>query len=207
MKLTLACCLALLVGTQAFRPQGTVLVRPTTTRTTPLFAYLDVREDVERDLGTMDEWATACGVQRADGFQLTTEDGQDWSVMTTSDIPAQTPILYVPADMILSSSRCLAEMGDALQPAVDALSRLGAQDQQAMFVLWIKLLTMYEMGDQPPWYPWLNSLPRLFYNAPSMTSKFVVCCVVTLGKMRELMARVLFTHARTHFAILFLALH
>lgn len=136
-----------------------------------LAAYVNIDESAERDIGTMDEWATACGVQRVGGFQLTSEDGMDFSVMTTEDLAEGSPILYVPSELILSSSRVREEMGGAIQNSVEQLNRLGANEQLPQFYLFVKILTMYEMGDQSPWYPWLNSLPRLFYNAVSMTSK------------------------------------
>lgn len=211
MKLTLACWTTLVVAVVVPRwGEAFQLVRPSTrlsstrkrydesssSSSSSLHAYVDVREAVERDIGTMDEWASACGVQRAGGFQLTTEDGQDWSVLSTENVAAQTPILFVPAELILSSNRVQAELGQAVQPAVDFLGRLGAQDSNASFMLFVKLLTMYEMGDQSPWYPWLNSMPRLYYNAPSMTSKFRT-------NVSSLPLCLSLSHTRTHVVLSF----
>ena len=62
----------------------------------------------------MEEWATYAGIQKADGFQLVGEelDGVvDVSAMTAYDIPANSPALYIPNEMILSSSKAMQEFG------------------------------------------------------------------------------------------------
>jgi hypothetical protein len=138
----------------------------------PLAAVVNIDERSGRDVGALDEWASACGVQRVEGFQLNSEDGGiDWSVVTTQPLAEGSPVLFVPNELILSSNRVRQELGNAVEAAVDQLQRLGAIDQIPQFYLFIKILTMYEMGDQSPWFPWLNSLPRLYFNAVSMTSK------------------------------------
>lgn len=76
--------------------------------------------------------------------------------------------------MILSSSRTRQEIGD-VENAVDYLMRHGASAQVPTFLLVLKVLSEYEKGDQSPWFPWLNSLPRLFYNAVSMTDFCYEC--------------------------------
>ena len=40
-----------------------------------------------------------------------------------------------------------------------------------VFRLMVKVLAEYEKGTDSPFYPWLNSLPRRFYNGASMTGK------------------------------------
>ena len=136
----------------------------------PMSMYIDITEETERDVSAMDEWASMCEVQRCDGFQLTSEDGYDYSAMTTEAISEGSPILCIPGNMILSSSRVADEVGN-VSPAVDYLSRMGAGDQVPQFLLFVKIMAEYEQGDQSPYFPWLNSLPRLFYNSVSMTGK------------------------------------
>jgi hypothetical protein len=150
-----------------------------TTATTVLQAmegYLPLDESTPRDVNTlMDQWATSAGIQRAEGsIQLATDDGEDWSFMSTTDLPANTPLVYVPAGVAISAAQIRNDYGSMLQPAIDYLARLGVSDddQLAEFCLFTKLLTMYEEGEQCAWYPWLNSLPRLFYNALAMTGTF-----------------------------------
>lgn len=144
--------------------QPTVTLR----RATPLSAYIDISEDYDRDVGAMDEWASMCEVQRAEGFQLTTEDGLDFSAMTTQEIAEGSPILSIPGNMIMSTSSVKAELG-SLDASVDHLSRVGSGDQVGKFYLFVKILAEFEQGDQSPYFPWMNALPRLFFNAISMT--------------------------------------
>lgn len=67
-------------------------------------AVLDLIERAYRDVLAMDEWAAACGAQRAEGIQLTSsDDHNDVSLLPTQDLPADTPVLFLPAAMILSS--------------------------------------------------------------------------------------------------------
>ena len=52
--------------------------------------------------------------------------------------------------------------------------------------LTIKILVELQKGDQSPWYPYLNSLPRYFTNAASMTP---FCCLCLPSLMRKLAVR------------------
>ena len=48
----------------------------------------------------MQEWATNAGVQTSDGFELTSFDGKDYYAMTQQNVPAGSPVMYVPEGMI-----------------------------------------------------------------------------------------------------------
>ena len=141
-------------------------------------------EKSPRDIAGMDEWASACGVQRAEGFQLTQEESQTFTTeegiedlnigaMTNSDIEAGQAVLMVPNNMILSGSQARADLGE-VPVAEELLSKLHqSHDHLPNFYLLIQILRQYELGDQSPWFPWLNSLPRYFSNGSSMTH---FCC-------------------------------
>ena len=144
------------------------------TQQTKLFAVVDIDENAPRDISTMDEWAMACGVQRAEGFQLTSQDGIDIYAMTTEDLPANSPVLYVPNEMILTSNKAVQEFG-RLEEAEIFLESLNASDQLRQYYLMLKILVEYEKGDESPWFPWLNSLPRYFSNGASMTTFCYEC--------------------------------
>jgi hypothetical protein len=131
-------------------------------------AVLDISERAYRDVLAMDEWAAACGAQRADGIQLSCSNDNDVSIMTTQNLPAATPVLFIPATMILSSNRIMQEYG-RIDAAEKLLGSLNASDQLRHFYLMIKILVEYEMGFESPFYPWFNSLPRYFSNGASMT--------------------------------------
>jgi len=55
------------------------------------------------------------------------------------------------------------------------LGKLGAAAQANDFSLFVKILVEYEQGDDSSFFPWLNSLPRLYFNAVSMTSFCYEC--------------------------------
>ena len=171
MRISFVLFAGLLATAEAFQvhPSATQISQRTFS-SGPLSAYIDIDEQAQRDVGAMDEWASMCEVQRGDGFQLTTEDGLDFSAMTTADIAEGSPILCIPGNMIMSTSSVRAELGGQ-QGSVDYLTRVGSGDQVGKFFLFLKIMAEYEQGDQSPYFPWLNSLPRLFFNAISMTGK------------------------------------
>lgn len=156
----------------------------------PLSAYyVDIDESANRDIGSMDEWARNCGVQSIPGFQLTTEDGRDWSVMTTENIEAGGPIVRIPEPMILSAFEARQEL-EQLGNVQEALELLGRLDKNAakdvnQFYLFLKILVELERGDGSPWFPWLNALPRAYSNGPSMTPFCFECLPPLVSTMAK----------------------
>lgn len=134
---------------------------------------VDIQENIPRDVNGLQEWAQNNGVQRVDGFQLGSEDGLDWYAGTTQPLAQGSPILSIPGPMILSTAATRRELN--VDAAVDQLARLGAGNDVPEFYLFCKVLAEYQNGDQSPWFPWLNSLPRLYYNAISMTDFCYEC--------------------------------
>jgi hypothetical protein len=114
-----------------------------------------------------------------DGLQLYSEDGLDYQYMTTVDIPTGTTIMYVPSQMCLSSSAVLSELramsSGGLAAAVDQVMRIGGQNSLADFYLFLKLLAEYDAGGNLPYLPWLDSMPRLYFNAISMIDFCLKC--------------------------------
>lgn len=152
--------------------------KPTlTTRTSSLAVMVDINESVPRDVWTMDQYMTDCGVQRSEGLSIydssihNQEAGTDFSLMTQTNIPAQSPVLCVPANMILSSKELReGELKGIVEPAEEYLDIMGVEKTEVpMFHLFLKILIEYEKGDASPWFPWMNSLPRHYYNGASMT--------------------------------------
>jgi hypothetical protein len=148
---------------------------------------VNIDENAPRDIGTFDEWATACGVQRADGVQLTAITAPQQSplevgVMTTYELAAQSPVLYVPSEMILSAQRARQEIGRCLE-AEQRLVSSKASEYVLRFYLFLKVLLEFEKGDSSPWYPWLNSLPRYYANGASMTPFCFECLPPLAGNL------------------------
>mmetsp|Transcript_16172 Transcript_16172/g.29182 ORF Transcript_16172/g.29182 Transcript_16172/m.29182 type:complete len:418 (+) Transcript_16172:211-1464(+) len=132
---------------------------------------IDLSPNVQRDVYTMADWAANCGVQQAEGVQLTSYDGLDYFPVTQSDIPAGSPVMYVPNDIVISSSKVAQELGGTtcLSQCENSLVQAGLQDKVALFRIFFKVLAEYQNGEQSAYYPWLNSLPRLFNTGASMT--------------------------------------
>jgi len=100
--------------------------------------------------------------------------------MTSENLPAGAPVVGVPANMILSSQRVKQELEQmssrgGVQDAVKQLGMIGAAGCTPEFYLTVKILLELERGDQSPYFPWLDSLPRLFFNAASMTDFCYEC--------------------------------
>lgn len=132
-------------------------------------------ENIQRDVSTMSQWAEGFGAQKADGFEITSYDGLDYLAVTQQNIPAGSPVLYVPSDLVFSSSKSAQEFGGALGEAENQLAVANLQEFIPLFRVFVKVLIEYEKGESSPWYPWLNSLPRQYYNGASMTSACFDC--------------------------------
>jgi hypothetical protein len=133
---------------------------------------IDIQETAQRDVYSVQEWAQNYGVQIADGFEITTQDGEDYFVMTNQNIAAGSPVLYVPAELCLSSGMVEQEFGASLAAAEATLTAYeGTAQRLPLFRLMFKVLAEYEKGADSPYLPWLNSLPRRFYNGAAMTGK------------------------------------
>lgn len=136
-------------------------------------AMIDVTENAPRDVYSMQSWAQGYGVQLAPGVEIGSNDGEDYSVMTTANIPAGSPVMFVPSQLVLSSGSVEQEFGGQLQAAEQTLVEYeGTAQRLPLFRLMIKVLVELEKGDQSPWYAYLNSLPRRFYNGAAMTGTF-----------------------------------
>lgn len=153
--------------------------------TTSLSALVDIDYNAPRDIATMEEWTAAYGVQRAEGVELTSEDGVDISVMTTQDLPAESPVLFVPNEMILSSFGAMQEIG-RMEAAEARLVSVKASDHVPQFYLFLKILREYEFGEESPWFPWLNSLPRYYSNGASMTPFCFDCLPALAGNLAQM---------------------
>mmetsp|Transcript_6350 Transcript_6350/g.9229 ORF Transcript_6350/g.9229 Transcript_6350/m.9229 type:complete len:447 (-) Transcript_6350:159-1499(-) len=134
-----------------------------------------IDENDHRDIASMDEWSTECGVHKAEGFALTSDDGRDWFAATTEDIPAGSAVVSVPANMVLSANLVREEYAEALSEAEEELASLDAEDQIDMFALMVKIMVEYDSGEDSAYFPWLDALPRYYYTGSSMTFACYEC--------------------------------
>jgi len=135
-----------------------------------------------RDVYSMEEWATQYGMQKSPGVELYSEDGgNDYTLMTQSGAAAGETVLFVPAAITMNSMTVQQEFGTSLQQAeasiieIDQRAQLGSQYRLPLFRLMVKVLVEWERGAESAWFPWLNSLPRQFYNGVSMTKACFNC--------------------------------
>jgi len=136
-----------------------------------------INEFAQRDIEGMQNWALQNGVQKVDGVELASADGEDWQLITNRDIPAGNPILFVPAAMVLSSNAIAEEFGSRLIDTENAMIQVDHLTAQRipLFRLMVKILIEYQKGEKSPYFPWLNSLPRRFYNGVAMTEDCFSC--------------------------------
>lgn len=157
-------------------------------------APINIDESAPRDVETFEEWATNYGIQRAAGLQLAYSSNDDgysggtvgWDVSFATDqaIPTGTCVLCVPEAVILTSAKAMAELRThAMDPAEKIVSSINAETELRQYYLMVKLLVEYEKGALSPWFAWLNSLPRYYTNAASMTP---FCCLCLPSLMRKL---------------------
>lgn len=135
-----------------------------------------------RDVYSMEAWAAQYGMQKADGVELFSPDGgNDYTLVAQSGASAGQTVVYVPVDIVLNSMSAQAEFGAGLQQAeasilqIDQMAQMGSQYRLPLFRLMVKILSEWEKGQESLWYPWLNSLPRQFFNGVSMTKACFNC--------------------------------
>ena len=105
----------------------------------PLAAGVNLNEQAPREIPPFEEWSRNCGVGMCDGFALTTTDGgMDYSVMTNQVIPAGSPILYVPSEMVLTSVAAEQEFRAGLGDAERQLAEEGLRERVSLFRLFVK---------------------------------------------------------------------
>lgn len=99
--------------------------------------------------------------------------------------------------MILSSNKAAAELRtDDMEDAEKLLKSLNAEDEIRQFYLMIKVLLELEKGQDSPWFPWFNSLPRYYTNAASMTP-FCYNCFQSLMRKLAMEERATMNHLTT----------
>lgn len=138
-------------------------------------------QDSGRDFASLQEWALENGVVLADGvgFQQVNAEGDDWTIAvqqqsktkqqddddkTTLLLEAGSVVMSVPKNLVLSSPEVLKELGgeSCLQDAWDILDKADFKNHKAEFLLFLKILKEVDLGTESRWYPWLESLPKIF---------------------------------------------
>lgn len=132
---------------------------------------IDITASAPRHIESLGEWGASWGIQTSDCFQLVSEDRLDIYAITNQNLPAGSPIIFIPSDVILTGSKARQELGANAYAAEQKLmnNSLEGSDRISQFYLFLKILMEYELGERSYLYQWLNSLPRYFSNGASMT--------------------------------------
>ena len=67
---------------------------------------------------------------------------------TQQDIPAGSPVMYVPADLTFTSSKAEQEFGGALSQCEMQLIQAGLQDKVPLFRVFFKVVSEYIKGEE-----------------------------------------------------------
>lgn len=148
-------------------------------------AVLSVDENAPREYTNFGAWANHYGLQQENGFQLT-EYGGDWSVMTSQNAPKGSRVLFVPAMLVLSSKRAREEEFPGLESVIQTLEAKGAKTVINQFYLWLKVMREYELGDQSPYFPWLDAMPRRFTTAVTFDDFELSCLPPFVGSLAKI---------------------
>lgn len=139
---------------------------------------VDVRPEAPRNYQSFLEWAAYYGVGQ-ENYQLNPKSS-NWGVTATHPAPAGSRVLFVPALLRMSSEQLRAEEFPDLQPiitqALDPTTSNGEINLPNHFYLFLKVLQEYELGDQSPFFNWLDALPRE-YSTALMFSEFEMDCL------------------------------
>jgi hypothetical protein len=186
----------LIAATAAFQ------VRSPPPRSSRASTISDVAELAPRDVSSLGDWAAVVGIEISDGFVLVAsgDDGEDCldvCAATYEDLPAGSPVLFVPAGSMMTGSAARREIGDDAAHLAEASLADGGGEEDAsysslmQFHLFVKVIREYELGESSPWRGWLESLPRYHSNGASMTD-FCFGCLppyaagLSLGDKRRL---------------------
>ena len=135
--------------------------------------------DAPRDYNTFAEWVQNYGLAQ-ENFQITEQYAAgEWGGVANQQAQAGSRVLYVPAMLRLTSSRIRQEEFPNIEGAVaqyfDATNSNGQINLACQFYLFLKVLQEYDQGEQSPYYPWMNALPRKFRTAITFDSFEVDC--------------------------------
>lgn len=180
-------CSFLLTRTRICGFQATPAIPSTRTRTTrtpastsKLFSVqtykVDVSENAARNYNSFIEWANYYGIVQ-ENFQLNPKS-DNWGAVAAVAAPAGSRVLLVPAVMRLWSQTLRQEFA-AVEPMVnqyiDPTTSNGDIDLRNHFYLFLKVLQEYDLGDQSPYFSWLDALPRKFSTAINFDDFEVGC--------------------------------
>ncbi|CAB9520422.1 M protein repeat protein [Seminavis robusta] len=178
--------LSLLLGfssTLGFQVGGGLSSSRNNAASTKLFSLqtsqVDISTGAPRNYDGLINWAQYYGLSTENTFQVTTQSG-DWGAIAAQPAAAGSRVLFVPAMCRLTSDRIrteeFADMAPYIAQYFDNADGNTKVDLACHFYLFLKVLQEYDLGDQSPFFGWLDALPRKFSTAVTF-SDFEVDCL------------------------------
>jgi hypothetical protein len=112
-------------------------------------ATVNISENAPREVASLSNWAEQYGVEISDCFELTSEDGLDIFAMTNQNLPADSPIVCIPNDLIMTGTKAWQEYAN--DPTIQRAEQYLSPSDNVTFYLFLKILKEYELGIQSPW--------------------------------------------------------
>ena len=130
----------------------------------------------DRNIDSLIDWASEGNVQFSPAVSLsTTNDQDDIGLVLKKSLKASESALSVPRSIIFDSQDILLEWQVQLEQSIHYISSTGFDDSKLNFVLLVKVLHEYSLGEKSQWYPWLQSLPKTFHTGINMDAIELSC--------------------------------
>lgn len=139
-------------------------------------------DDDTRDVSTLEKWAADNNIQVSPSITITSshdattdatstaaDDDEDiaiadidYGITLNKSSKKYESILTVPKHLVLDSERIRREWFIYLEESLDYIRDAGLNDSGLNFVLFVKILVEYTMGEESIFYPWITSLPKTY---------------------------------------------
>lgn len=118
--------------------------------------------DDKRNVPSLQDWAMEQGVTLANGVKLVDNGLGDWGVGLSENHThiAQTPIMTVPKNLVLSSAD--PQLEDLIPSIVVTMSETSMEYYVPECILMISILLEKAKGENSLWQPYLETLPKSF---------------------------------------------
>jgi hypothetical protein len=146
---------------------------------------LSIDENSPRQYDNFAGWSNHYGLQMENGFQLAENEG-DWSVVAGSPAARGSRMLFVPGMLKLSSKQAREEEFPGLESVEQYLDKKGSKELIPQFYLFLKVLREYQMGEESPYAPWLDAMPKKFSTAVTFDDFEVQCLPPFVGSLSRL---------------------
>jgi len=139
----------------------------TTLCSLPTSQKVSLHPQAPRNYQSFVDWANYYGVIE-ENFSLQ-PSSNNWGAAATQPANVGSRVLFVPAMLRLTSEQLrqdeFAHVEPVIAQSIDGTTSNGEINLQNHFLLFLKILQEYDLGDQSPFHPWLDAMPRQFNTA------------------------------------------